>query len=91
MTKLIIETDDTWAREKIKFAIDTESHLLRKTVEKVEHKIQDFEVKFGTLDRQKLYGTVDDMILVEWEGEIETLRRLQTRLKSLEEISFEYR
>ncbi len=32
MTKLIIETDDACAREKIKFAIDTEIHLLRKTV-----------------------------------------------------------
>lgn len=82
MTKLIIETDDTWAREKIKFAIDTEIHLLRKTVEKIEHKIQDFEAK---------HGTVDDMVLVEWEGVVETLRRVQGRLKSLEEISFEYR
>ena len=91
MTKLIIETDDAWAREKIKFAIDTEIHLLRKTVEKIEHKIQAFEAKHGALDRQKLYGSVDDMILVEWEGEIETLRRVQGRLKSLEEISFEYR
>jgi len=91
MTKLIIETNDTWAREKIKFAIDTEIHLLRKTVEKIEHKIQAFETKYGTFDRQKLYGTVDDMILVEWEGEVETLRRVQCRLKSLEEISFEYR
>ncbi|MEK6697905.1 MAG: hypothetical protein AABZ10_02575 [Nitrospirota bacterium] len=91
MTKLIIETDDTWAREKIKFAIDTEIHLLRRTVEKIEQKLKEFEAKYGSFDRQRLYGSVDDMILVEWEGEIESLRRLQGRLKSLEEISFEYR
>jgi hypothetical protein len=38
-----------------------------------------------------MYGIVDDMILVEWEGEAESLKRVQGRLKSLEEISFEYR
>ena len=56
MTKLIIETDDAWAREKIKFVIDTEIHLLRKTVEKIDHKIKAFEAKYGAFDRQKLYG-----------------------------------
>ncbi len=91
MTKLIIETDDVWAREKIKFAIDTEIHLLKKTVEKISRKIQDYENTHGPLSREKLYGKVDDMILLEWEGETESLRRVQGRLKSLEEISFEYR
>ena len=91
MTKLIIETDDAWTREKIKFAIDTEIHLLKKTVDKINRKILGFEHAYGQLDRDKLYGKVDDMILVEWEGETETLRRVQGRLRSLEEISFEYR
>ena len=91
MTKLIIETDDTWAREKIKFAIDTEIHLLRRSVEKIEQKLKELEARYGPFDRQRLYGPVDDMVLVEWEGELESLRRLQGRLKSLEEISFEYR
>ncbi len=31
------------------------------------------------------------MILIEWKGEAESLRPIQGRLKSLEEISFEYR
>ncbi len=91
MTKLIIETDNAWAREKIKFAVDTEIHLLRKTVEKIAHKIKGFESRYGVLDRQKLYGVVDDMVLVEWEGEVESLRRVRSRLTSLEEIRFEYR
>jgi len=91
MAKLIIETDDAWVREKIKFAIDTEIHLLKKKVEKIDRKIKDFEVKYGSLDRKKLYGTLGDMVLVEWDGEAESLRRVQKRLKSLEEISFDYR
>jgi len=77
MTKLIIETDDAWAREKIKFTIDTEIHLLKKTVEKIDRKIKDFEKIYGALDRGNLYGKVDDMMLVEWEGETESLRRVQ--------------
>lgn len=91
MTKLIIETDDTWTREKIKFAIDVEIHLLKKALDKIQEKLNGFEKSHGPLNRDKLYGQVDDMILVEWEGEIESLRRVQHKLKSLEEINFEYR
>ena len=91
MTKLIIETDDKWTREKIKLAIDTEIYLLKKTLDKVQEKIEGFESKYGTLNRDRLYGTIDDMELIEWEGEIKTLQRIQNRLKSLEEIIFEYR
>lgn len=91
MTRLIIETDDNWTKEKIKFVIDTEIHLLKKTAEKIQRKIKDFENKYGKLDREKLYGKVDDMELIEWEGEIESLKRVQNKLKSLEEIIFEYK
>ncbi len=91
MTRLIIETDDKWTREKIRFAIDTEIYLLKKALDKVQEKIQGFESKYGKLDRKALYGRIDDMELIEWEGEIETLQRIQKKLKSLEEIVFEYR
>ncbi len=91
MTKLIIESDDTWTREKIKFAIDTEIHLLKKAADKIQEKINGFEKAYGPLDRDKLYGKLSDMVLVEWEGEIESLRRVRHKLKSLEEINFEYR
>jgi len=91
MTRLIIETDDNWTKEKIKFVINTEILLLKKTAEKIRHKIEDFKNKYGKLDREKLYGKVDDMELMEWEGEIESLKRVQNRLKSLEEIIFEYK
>jgi hypothetical protein len=91
MTRLIIETDDNWTREKIRLAIDTEIYLLKKTLDKVQEKIEGFESKYGTLNRDRLYGKIDDMELIEWEGEIKTLQRIQNRLKSLEEIIFEYR
>lgn len=91
MTKLIIETDDNWTRGKIKIAINTEVQLLRKTADKIQNKIRDFENKYGKLERENLYGKVNDMELLEWEGEIETLQKVKTRLKSLEEIIFEYK
>lgn len=91
MTKLIIETDDNWTREKIKLAIGTEIYLLKKTADKIQNKIKGFEDKYGMLEREKLYGKIDDMELIEWEGEIESLQRVQVKLKSLEEIIFEYR
>lgn len=91
MTRLIIETDDKWTREKIRFAIDTEILLLKKALHKVQEKIEGFESKYGKLDREALYGVMDDMELIEWEGETETLLRIQKRVNSLEEIVFEYR
>ncbi len=90
MTKLIIETDSNWTREKIKSAIHTEADILRKTAHNIQQKLNSFEEKYGKLDRESLYGRIDDMELIEWEGEIETLERLRERLKSLEEIIFEY-
>lgn len=91
MTKLTIETDDSWTRGKIKIAINTEVQLLRKTADKIQIKIRDFENKYGKLEREHLYGKINDMELLEWEGEIETLQKVLTRLKSLEEIIFEYK
>lgn len=40
MTKLIIETDDNWTREKIKLAIGTETHLLKKSADKIQNKVK---------------------------------------------------
>lgn len=91
MTKLTIETDDTWTRGKIKSAIEIEIDVLRKTQDRIQQKIAEFERKYGRMDRDKLYGKIDDMEMVEWEGEIETLQRVKGRLHSLEEITFEYK
>lgn len=91
MAKLIIETDNHWTRGKIRSAINTEIGLLKKAVEKTQDRLRDFENRYGKMHRELLYGRIDDMELLEWEGEIETLQRLQQKLKSLEEITFEYK
>ncbi len=91
MTRLVVETDNAWTKRKIVGAIHTEIELLRKSIQKTQGKVQDFEAKYGKLDRSSLYGKLDDLELLEWEGEIETLERLNKKLKSLEEITFEYK
>ena len=87
MTKLTLETDSDWTKKKVKAAIHTETDLLRKAVQRTQAKLQNFVNKYG----EALYGRLDDMELIEWEGELETLKRLQEKLTSLEEITFEYK
>ncbi len=91
MTKLTVETDNDWTKKKIEGAIHAEIDMLRKAVQRTQTKLQDFENRYGKFDRDSLYGKVDDMELIEWEGELETMERLQEKLKSLEEITFEYK
>ncbi len=91
VTKLTVETNDNWTKKKIEDAIHSETDLLRKAVHRTQSKLREFENKYGKFDRDSLYGRVDDMELIEWEGELETLKRLQENLKSLEEITFEYK
>ena len=92
MTRLIVETENSWAMGKIKGAISIEIGLLLKAVEKTESKISDCENRYGNLaNRESLYGKIDDMELLEWEGESETLQKLRQKLNSLEEINFEYK
>lgn len=88
MTKIVIESDVPWIQTQLESVIHVEVDLLRKAIDKVVEKIKFFEAKYGQL-RDELYGTVDDMELVEWEGEIESKKRLMARLKALEEIQFE--
>ncbi len=52
-------------------------------IDKIQNKIKGFEDKYGKLDREKLYGKIDDMELMEWEGEMESQQKVQVKLKSL--------
>ena len=61
----------------------------KKAVFRIQNKLKDFETRHGKLDREALYGKIDDMALLEWEGELETLEKLKKRLLSLDEITFE--
>lgn len=91
MTKLILETDEVWIREKIEALLHSEADLMKRATRNIHRKLQGFESKYGKFDRDSFYGRVDDMELLEWEGEIETLERLQKKLESFEEIIFEYK
>jgi len=92
MTKLILETDNPWTKRRIQEVINVEKEeLLKKAISRVQVKLDYYNKKYGKLDRENLYGKVDDMELIEWEGEIETLKRLERNLSSFEEITFEYR
>lgn len=91
MTKLILETDNAWTKKKIKDAIHTETEILKKLISRVQGKLGQFEGRYGKFDRDSLYGKVDDMELIEWEGELETMIRLKKKLEALEKITFEYR
>ncbi len=91
MTKLIVETDNEWTKKKVKDAIQREAEILKQAIYGIQKKLKDFETKYGSLDRNSLYGKVDDMELLEWEGELETMERLKKKWESLAEITFEYR
>ena len=91
MTKLIVQTDNQWTKKKIKSALETEKKILEKAIERVADKLKDFEGKYGQLEKESLHGRIDDMELLEWEGEIETVEKLREQVKSFEEITFEYR
>lgn len=61
-------------------ALNTEIEQLKKTIARTQNKIQSFETLYGKMDREKLYGKIDDMTLVEWEGEIMVLELLEKKL-----------
>lgn len=81
MTKLIVETDNEWTKRKITDAIHIEAEILKKAMVRTQDKLKDFETRYGKLDREVLYGKADDMELLEWEGELETLEKLKKRLR----------
>ncbi len=90
MTKLILETDNSWTKTKVKEAIFTEIAILKNAISRTTKKIEAFRQKHNAPDTSSLFGKVDDMELIEWEGEEEILKELKTNLEALEEIEFEY-
>ncbi len=90
MTRLVVMADNSWIGLKIKSLIFSEAEMLRKAIRNISYKIDHFEKKYGTADHDSLYGKADDMELLEWEGEIETIKKLQAKLNTFEEIVFEY-
>lgn len=90
MTRVIVQTDNDWVRTKIREIVEEEIEFLGHVIERTQQKLQQFEQKYGPLKREVLYGTVDDMELVEWEGELEVVEHLQQHLHDLEGMTIEY-
>lgn len=89
MTRIIVEKNDGWTLKKIRSWIDLETAILKKEIGNIENKVKMFENRYGNVVRDSLYGRVDDMDLIEWEGEIETMNRLREKLSRLDRIVFE--
>ncbi len=89
MPKQIITMQDSLSSTVLQEAIEREKQVLRLSIDQVEANVAAFERKFGTPERTSLFGKVDDMQLIEWEGEEETLARLRPKLQRLEEIQVE--
>ena len=79
MTKVIAQNSDLWTLRKIQALVGLEAMLLKKQISSIQDKIAGFEDRYGKIDREAMYGQVDDMELIEWEGEIETLKRLRSK------------
>jgi hypothetical protein len=91
MSKAIITLKDDISVAVVQEAIEREKRLLALAISQAETKVAGFESRFGTRDRQGLFGKADDMVLIEWEGEQETLARLRLRLERLKELQVEPR
>ncbi|MGR0480349.1 MAG: hypothetical protein ACTFAL_02790 [Candidatus Electronema sp. V4] len=90
MTKVISQYSDIWTLKKIQSLVGMESILLKKQIDAVQSKIYSFEERHGKFIEEGMHRQVDDMELVEWEGEIATLERLRKKLARLENVNFEY-
>lgn len=90
MIKIITQNDELWALNKLRSLVGIETEVLGKQLQNSQNKVDAFENRYGTQDRDALYGKIDDMELIEWEGEIETINRLKKKLASLERISFQH-
>jgi len=76
MTKFVVMSDHSWIALKIRSLIFSESEFLRKAIRNIRDKICNFEKKYGTSDPESLFGQADDMDILEWEGEIETVKKV---------------
>lgn len=91
MPQEVITVTDPLALTVLQQAVEREKRLLRLSIAQTESKIAVFEAQFGARGRTDLFGKVDEMILIEWEGEEDTLGRLRPRLQRLEELRIESR
>ena len=76
----MVEADNEWTKKKAKDITQREAEILKEAIYRTRNKLNVFETKYGSLDRNARYGKIDDMERLEWEGELETLERLQKKI-----------
>ena len=89
MESLRIQTTDPEAAIRlIQAGLLKESAFLRLGVEKTTRRIAHFEEKYGCSLQELVESArqIDDIDLVEWEGEIEVMHRLEENLKRIDEM-----
>lgn len=69
-------------------ALELEKKEILTAIMKTKNKLSIFEkrYKINTVQFLKHSESIDEMESIEWEGEYETLNRLQSRLEHIEEI-----
>ncbi len=82
MIKIIAQTNEIRTLRKIQSLLFLETEFLKKQIRSTQDKIENYKHRYGKSDMDSLYGQVDDMEILEWEGEIETLKRLKKKLTS---------
>ena len=88
MESLTIQTTDSEAAIRlIRSGLPKEVAFLRLGIEKTTGRIAHFEEKYGCSLQELGSSTtrIDDIDLVEWEGEIEVLLSLEKKLKQIDE------
>lgn len=89
MESLTIQTKDSEAAIRlIRSGLLKEAAFLRLGIEKTTGRIAHFEEKYGCSLQESgsSIARIDDIDLVEWEGEIEVLLRLEKKLKQIDEL-----
>ena len=89
MASLTIQTTEPEAAIRlIQSGLLKEAAFLRLGIEKTTVRMAHFEEKYGCSLQELVSSTtqIDDIDLVEWEGEIEVLHRLGKKLKQIDEL-----
>ena len=84
----VVAPDKQFAGNALEWALDREIELARMAVQVSKDRIKEFEDKYGRSLRSALNrrGKVDELVLAEWEGEVEALDRLKRKVAALKDI-----
>lgn len=87
MEEILIKTNKKYeAVLLLRSAIDREIAFIKTSLLKTEKRLKNFQQKYKmNIDEAKERG-INDMILVEWEGEAETRNKLKDKIEKLQSL-----